>query len=409
EQSIEQSLSTFSSHMVNIVDILKRAEYNSLTLFDELGAGTDPTEGAVLAISILDKLRNSGIRTVATTHYNQLKTYALTTENVANAAMEFDIETLSPTYRLLIGVPGKSNAFEISKRLGLPDEIIDNARALVDSESVEFEDVLSAIESDRQKSEADREETDRLRREVESIKSKLEAEKQKTADMRENILDKARKEAAKILKDTKEEAELIVDELKELSSSMEKDKARRLQQAQDMLRESSKKIDSSLQEDILRVKNTKPPKDLKKGDTVEVLSLNQIGTVLDKPDSSKNVMVQIGLMKVSLPINNLRLSNVNIEAEDRKVKNIVQTKSKYIKKSIDLRGKNIEEAIVELDKYLDDAYLSGLKQVEIIHGKGTGALREGLKPYFKRNRHVKSTRMGEFNEGGTGVTVVELK
>lgn len=409
EQSIEQSLSTFSSHMVNIVDILERAEYNSLALFDELGAGTDPTEGAVLAISILDALRSKKIRTVATTHYNQLKMYALTTEGVANAAMEFDVETLSPTYKLLIGVPGKSNAFEISKRLGLPDAIIDYARELVDAENVEFEDVLSAIESDRQKSEADREEADRLRREVQNLRNTLEEEKEKTREMRQNILDKARREAADIIKETKEEAELILDELKDVSSTIEKDSARRLQQAQDVLRDKSKSIDASLQQDILKVKNAKPPKDLKKGDTVEVLSLKQFGTVLDKPDSSGNVMVQVGLMKVSLPLNSLRLSSVEKEVKERQVKNIVQTKSKYIKNKIDLRGKNVEEAIVELDKYIDDAYLSGLKQVEVVHGKGTGALREGLKPYFKRHRHIKSTRLGEFNEGGDGVTIIELK
>ncbi len=409
EQSIEQSLSTFSSHMVNIVDILGKARYNTLALFDELGAGTDPTEGAVLAIAILDELKARGVRTIATTHYNQLKVYALTTENVENASMEFDIETLSPTYRLLIGIPGKSNAFEISKRLGLGDDIINSARDLVEAENIQFEDMLSEIEKNKNIIEAEREEAERTSAEIEKLKLKLETEKEKLESMREKVIRDAKVEAKSIIKEASDEAKLIIDELKEVSTHMDKDAARRIQQAQDMLRATQGKLDKALQEEILEVRNVAPPKDLKAGDTVEILSLKQKGIIINPPDASGNTMVQVGLMKMTLPVNALKLSTEDEEAVERSAKKMHVAKSKYIKKDIDLRGKNIEEAMMELDKYLDDAYLSGLKQVEIIHGKGTGALREGLRPYFKRHKHIKSTRVGGYNEGGTGVTIVELK
>lgn len=410
EQSIEQSLSTFSSHMTNIVDILNKVEQNSLVLFDELGAGTDPTEGAALAMSILDYLLKMDVRTIATTHYSQLKIYALTTEKVRNASVEFDVETLSPTYRLLIGVPGKSNAFEISKRLGLQSYIIDYARDLISKENIEFEDVLQAIEVDRRKIEEDKAETSRLRLEIESLKQSLSSEKEKTKDMREKILQKSREEARALLKEAKEEADLIVGELRSISSDIEKDRNKRIQEAQGMLKDKLNEVESSLSKNILNVKSKKPPKNLKVGETVEVLTLNQIGTVLSSPDEKGNLEVQIGIMKVNVNISTLRRAqNVDAEKSTFKAKKIVSNKSKIIKNEIDLRGKNIEEALLDIDKYLDDSYIAGLKEVFIIHGKGTGALRDGVKNYLRGHKHVKSYRTGKYGEGGDGVTVVEIK
>ena len=410
EQSIEQSLSTFSSHMTNIVDILNKVEYNSLVLFDELGAGTDPTEGAALAMSILDNLLKMDVRTIATTHYSQLKVYALTTDKVKNASVEFDVETLSPTYRLLIGVPGKSNAFEISKRLGLQNYIIEYARELISKENIEFEDVLQAIERDRKQIEEDKEESKRLRQEIEKLKSSLSSERDKTKDMREKILQKAREEARDVLRNAKESADLIVGELKDISVDIEKDRQKRLQEAQEMLKNELNKAESSISKNILNVKSKKPPKNLKVGEAVEVLSLNQIGTVITTPDEKGNLDVQVGIMKVNVPLATLRrVSNDNSEKINAKTKTIIGTKSKNIKTEIDLRGKNIEEAIIDIDKYLDDSYIAGLKEVYLIHGKGTGALREGVKSYLRGHRHVKGFRTGKYGEGGEGVTVVEIK
>lgn len=410
EQSIEQSLSTFSSHMVNIVDILANVEYNSLILFDELGAGTDPTEGAALAMSILDHLLKLNVRTIATTHYSQLKLYALTTEGVKNASVEFDVETLSPTYRLLIGVPGKSNAFEISKRLGLGEYIIDYARNLISKENVEFEDVLQAMEKDRLAAEANRAEAERYRLEVEKLKADLEIEKDKTKEMRDKILNKAKEDARNILRLAKEDADSLVGELREIASEIEKDRNRKLQEAQDKLKAKLNKAEGEVSRNVLNVKSNKPPKNLKVGETVEVLTFNQKGTVLDEPDDNGNVRIQVGIMKITAHISTLKRATSD---EEEKVhgstKKIMGSKSKEIKTEIDLRGQNLDEAFLELDKYLDDAYIAGLKQINIIHGKGTGVLRDGIKGYLKSHRHVKSSRLGTFGEGGDGVTVVEIK
>lgn len=410
EQSIEQSLSTFSSHMTNIVDILNKVEYNSLVLFDELGAGTDPTEGAALAMSILDHLLKMEVRTIATTHYSQLKIYALTTERVRNASVEFDVETLSPTYRLLIGVPGKSNAFEISRRLGLQSYIIDYAKDLISKENIEFEDVLQAMDRDRRKIEEDKAETERLRFEIESLKRILSAEKEKTKDMREKILHKAREEARLILKEAKEEADLIVSELRSISAEIEKDRNKRIQEAHEMLKKKVDEVESSLSENLLNIKSKKPPKNLKVGETVEVLSLNQVGTVLTEPDEKGNLDVQVGIMKVNVHISTLRRTDSEEKEKNTfKAKKIASNKSRAIKNEIDLRGKTIEEAILDIDKYLDDSYIAGLNEVYIIHGKGTGALRDGVKNYLRGHKHVKSFRTGKYGEGGDGVTVVEIK
>jgi len=410
EQSIEQSLSTFSSHMKNIVGILEEVGPNSLVLFDELGAGTDPTEGAALAMAILDHLLNMDIRTIATTHYSQLKIYALTTDRVKNASVEFDVETLSPTYRLLIGVPGKSNAFEISKRLGLQSYIIEYAKSLVSRENVEFEDVLQAIDRDRRVIEESKQEAEKLKEEVRRLKEELELEKEKIKSSREKIITQAREEARRILRSAKEESEGIIKELRNISSEIERDKLIRIQDMQEKMRKNLDEVESQLSGDILNVKANKEIKNLKVGETVEVLSLKQTGTVLELPDEEGNVLVQIGIMKVKVNKSTLRRAD---QAEEEKAKTrtskMIRSKSSHVKNEIDLRGKTLDEALLELDKYIDDAYLAGLTEAYIIHGKGTGVLREGIKSYLKGHKHIKSYRTGNYNEGGTGVTVIELK
>ncbi|WP_422486981.1 endonuclease MutS2 [Gudongella sp. DL1XJH-153] len=410
EQSIEQSLSTFSSHMTNIVDILDEVNESSLVLFDELGAGTDPTEGAALAMSILDHLRTMGIRTLATTHYSQLKIYALTTDYVRNASVEFDVETLSPTYKLLIGVPGKSNAFEISKRLGLQDYIVDRARELLTKENIEFEDVLQAMDRDRKIAEENKTEAERLKLDIQKLREQLQNEKGKTEELREKILQRAKEEARQIVRNAKDNADLIIDELKSISSEIDRDKGRRLQEAQDMLRKEIREKEAQASTGIKEIKSKKPPMNLKAGETVEVLSLNQQGTVVTPPDDKGNVEVQIGIMKVNVSLSTLRRAEGNEQTTSmEKSKSVNTRKTKAIKSELDLRGRNIEEGTFELDKYLDDAFISGLKEVYIIHGKGTGALRDGVKSYLKNHRLVKSQRLGKYGEGGDGVTVVELK
>ncbi|MCF6461622.1 endonuclease MutS2 [Clostridium sp. Cult3] len=410
EQSIEQSLSTFSSHMTNIVNILENVEYNSLVLFDELGAGTDPTEGAALAMSILDHLLERNIRTIATTHYSQLKVYALTTERVKNASVEFDVDSLRPTYRLLIGVPGKSNAFEISKRLGLQDYIIDYARTLVSKENVEFEDVLQAIDKDRKIIEENRFEAEKLRHEVEKLKEQLDQEKEKTQKSRERIILKAKEEARSILRIAKEESDSIVSELRQISHEIEKDKNKKIHESQERLRSKLDDVEKSISDDVLNVKSKEPPKNLKVGETVEVLSLNQKGSVLELPDENGNVLVQVGIMKVNVHISTLRRAEEEeLDKGQISTKNIIRTKSANVQNEIDLRGKNLDEALLDLDKYIDDVYIAGLKEAYIIHGKGTGVLRSGVNSYLKGHRHIKSSRIGKYGEGGDGVTVIELK
>jgi DNA mismatch repair protein MutS2 len=410
EQSIEQSLSTFSSHMTNIVQIFAELKANSLVLFDELGAGTDPVEGAALAMAILDQLKNRQIRTLATTHYSQLKVYALTSDNVKNASVEFDVETLSPTYKLLIGVPGKSNAFEISKRLGLPEHIINQARELVSQENIEFEDVLQAMDRDRRMAEENKLEAEKIKKEIEALRAEMERERKKLEETREKIIQKAREEALQIVRSAKESSDLLAGELRDLAAELDKEKARRLQEAQDMIREELKNRESAAGNGIKEVISNKPPKNLMAGESVEVLTLNQKGIVLTPPDDKQNVDVQIGIMKVTVKLSTLRrCKDEQPTVAQRGGKTSLGAKSKTIKTELDLRGKNIEEGILEVDKYLDDAYVSGLKEVFIIHGKGTGALREGIKQYMKTHRHVMTMRAGKYGEGGDGVTVVELK
>lgn len=408
EQSIEQSLSTFSSHMVNIVKIVKEATPKSLVLFDELGAGTDPTEGAALARAIMDLMLEKHIRTIATTHYNQLKVYALTTDGVQNASMEFDVETLSPTFRVSIGVPGKSNAFEISKRLGLPSEIIDSARSLINEDNIEFEEVLKAIEKDRSEIVRAKEVVLREREDLKIQNERLEKKLSQMEEREEKILRKAKEEGERILRRAREESQLALSEIKDVQKFLDSENSRRLQDAQDMLREGLEKVSDRSEKIVIEeVKNHS--KDIKAGDTVKIPSLNQEGIVLENVDKSGDVMVQIGIMKMKLP----KKSLIKIEREEEENKNkaakILREKSQNISTEIDLRGRNFEEAKMEVDKYLDDAYISGLKRVRIIHGKGTGVLRQKLKSYLPGLKSVKSIEEAPLSEGGSGVTYVNLK
>ena len=408
EQSIEQSLSTFSSHMVNIVKIVKEATPKSLVLFDELGAGTDPTEGAALARAIMDLMLEKQIRTIATTHYNQLKVYALTTEGVQNASMEFDVETLSPTFRVSIGVPGKSNAFEISKRLGLPSEIIDSAGSLINEDNIEFEEVLKAIEKDRSEIARAKEDVLREREDLKIQNERLEKKLSQMEEREEKILRKAKEEGERILRRAREESQLALSEIKDVQKYLDSENSRRLQDAQDMLREGLEKVSDRSEKIVIEeVKNHS--KDIKAGDTVKIPSLNQEGIVLENVDKSGDVMVQIGIMKMKLP----KKSLIKIEREEEENKNkaakILREKSQNISTEIDLRGRNFEDAKMEVDKYLDDAYISGLKRVRIIHGKGTGVLRQKLKSYLPGLKPVKSIEEAPLSEGGSGVTYVNLK
>lgn len=411
EQSIEQSLSTFSSHMTNIVDILENVEENSLVLFDELGAGTDPTEGAALAMSILDYLYSRGIRTVATTHYSELKIYALTTDGIENASVEFDVESLSPTYKLLIGVPGKSNAFEISKRLGLQDFIIEGAAEFISSDNIEFEDVLSKIEKDRVEIEKSKTDAIRFREDAERLKRELEEKTEKLDKNKEHILRQAREEARETLLKARDESTEILAEIRSISEDIEKERQHRLEEARIRLKGNIDSIEGSLSEDLLTTKKShKPLQTVKVGEEVRILSFNQNGVIVAPPDQNGNVLVQIGIMKMTVPMDTIEKSkSTSKEKTNGSARSVMKDKAKNVKTEIDLRGKDLEEAKYEVDKYLDDAALAGVNEVSIIHGKGTGVLRKGISQMMKSHRHVKSSRLGGFSEGGDGVTIVELK
>ncbi|AIS52742.1 endonuclease MutS2 [Thermoanaerobacter kivui] len=406
EQSIEQSLSTFSSHMTNIVSILKKVNKNCLVLMDELGAGTDPVEGAALAMSILDTLHKIGAKTIATTHYSELKQYALKTEGVENASVEFDVETLKPTYRLLIGLPGKSNAFEISKRLGLTEEIIENARRYISGEALKFEDIITDLETKRKELERANHEIAVLKRDIEALKEELEKEKKKLQAEKDKIINNAKEKARKIIQDAKATADEIIDKIKEAEKAESKD---RIIQT---VREKIKKNMEELEREISTPKEitySKIPDRVKEGQTVYIVPLDQNGIVLSPPDKSGNVEVQAGILKMNVHISNLRIVEDSQEEEAKKgYSRFINEKSQTVSTSIDLRGKNLDDALIEVEKYIDDAYLAGLKQVTIIHGRGTGTLRAGIFQFLRGNKYVKSFRLGKYGEGGDGVTIVEL-
>lgn len=405
EQSIEQSLSTFSSHMVNIVDILGKFNENSLVLFDELGAGTDPQEGAALAISILDEVVGRGARVMATTHYPELKAYGYNRPQVVNASVEFDIETLSPTYRLLIGVPGRSNAFEISKRLGLGDHIINQAKSFTGTDRHEVESMIASLEESRVKSEKDADEAYGLLQEASYLHEQL-AERMKTFDEKKEALEKKAKDRArKIVDDAKLEAEKIIDELKE----MKKNAASMVKEHE--LIDAKKRLDAAApaENKVLKkaVEARERQQNLQVGDEVKVLSYGQKGTLLEKTSNNEWV-VQIGILKMKLPEADLQYIKPEKEPVQKAVLN-VRNRTSHVKLELDLRGERYEDAIVRTEKYLDDALLANYPRVSIIHGKGTGALRQGIQQLLKGHKRVKSFRYGEAGEGGYGVTVVELK
>lgn len=411
EQSIEQSLSTFSSHMTNIVSILQQADGGSLCLFDELGAGTDPTEGAALAISVLDHLHGRGIRTMATTHYSELKVYALSTPFVENASCEFSVETLRPTYRLLIGIPGKSNAFAISSKLGLPDHIIEDAKRHITEDKESFEDLLANLENSRVTIEKERLEIAGYKEEVKALKQKLEAKQEKIDQAKEKILRQANEEAREILQNAKELADETIRVFQKAEAGISiKDLEKSRQKVRDKISEKNEK---------LTLKNDKPthkvlkPTQIKPGDSVKVVSMGLKGTVSSLPDKNGNLFVQCGIIRSKVSLNDLVLieeETINTGKMQRSSSGkLKMSKSYSISTEINLLGRTVDEALSELDKYLDDAYLAHLPSVRVVHGKGTGALRNAVHNYLRKNRVVKNYRLGEYGEGDAGVTIVEFK
>lgn len=414
EQSIEQSLSTFSSHMKNIVSIIDKASYDSLVLVDELGAGTDPTEGAALAIAILERFYDSGALTMATTHYNELKKYALATSGVENAAMEFDVETLTPTYRLLIGVPGKSNAFEISKKLGLSESVIERASEHIKHGDMEFENVISSIEDDKRKAAADRLDAESMRAEIEEKLKKLEEKEKAISEKRADIIAEAKREARELLRETKSAVKDVQKDLRRLQKSgahtnlntgaLEKSR-RKINEAEDLVSEK-----------VVKQVNSEPVSadTLKIGDRVKLLTIGQNGTILSLPDEKGNLMINIGALKVKARLQDLMLIN---EGKDRKPQakssskygSLLRSKSSSVSASINVMGKNLEDALADVEKYLDDVYMAGLDMVSIIHGRGGGILKDGIRQMLKRKKYVDSYGAASYNDGGEGVTLVRMK
>ncbi len=414
EQSIEQSLSTFSSHMTNTVSILKESDAHSLILFDEIGAGTDPTEGAALAISILNDLHKRGITTMATTHYSEIKVYALTTDGVENACCEFDVESLRPTYRLLIGIPGKSNAFAISKKLGLPDYIIKDASARMDADDVQFEDLLSDLEHSRITIEKERAEINAYKQEIQQLKDELKTKSDRLDERRDKILRKANEEAAAILKDAKEYADQTIKTMNKHGMTVKE-----LEKQRSAIRDKMNKRQEKLSVQAAKPKAHKAHdiSEFKVGTHVRVLSMNLIGTVTAPPSPKGEITVQMGSLSTKTKINNLEILVGYKDPEEAKKApkgaggsgKIKMSKAASISHEINLLGLTVDEAVAKLDKYLDDAYISRIPQVRIVHGKGTGALRNGVTAYLRGVPYIKSFRLGEIGEGDTGVTIVDFK
>lgn len=417
EQSIEQSLSTFSSHMTNIVDILGKADSRSLCLFDELGAGTDPTEGAALAIAILNFLHNMKCRTMATTHYSELKLYALSTPGVENACCEFDVQTLRPTYRLLIGIPGKSNAFAISRKLGLPDYIIEDARNRIEAEDETFEDIISHLEESRVTIEKEQQEIQSYKAEIARLKSRLEQKEERFDERKDKMIRSANEEAQRILREAKETADRTIKNINKLATASGID-TKALEAERSKLRDNLGKVEKglSLKQEAQPHKAINP-KTLKIGDGVKVLSLNLKGTISTLPDARGNLFVQMGILRSQVNISDLELikeESVSGPGLDNRRKGsgssgIKIAKSASVSTEINLLGMTVDEAISHLDKYLDDAYIAHLPQVRVVHGKGTGALRAGIHKHLKRLKYVKEFHLGEFGEGDAGVTIVVFK
>ena len=412
EQSIEQNLSTFSSHMTNIIHILKEANEHSLVLFDELCAGTDPTEGAALAVSILSYFHSRGIRTMATTHYSEIKIYALTTSGIENACCEFNVETLSPTYRLLIGIPGKSNAFAISKKLGLSDTLIEDARTRISSNEQNFEDLLSDLEASRITIEKEQAEINRYKSEIAALKQQLKNKQEKLDESRDAILRKAKEEANQILQEAKDTADEAIRNFNKYGTTrpsiqeMEKQRTNIREKMAANEKKSSKEKDTAIY-------NPKVPKKLRIGDSVKVLSMNLTGAVHSLPNAKGDLFVQMGILRSQVNIKDLVLIEDAAPGSKKYAKTgagkLKMSKSASVSTEINLIGKTVDEAIALLDKYLDDAYLAHLPSVRIVHGKGTGALRSAVQSHLKRQSYIKSFHLGEFGEGDAGVTIAEFK
>lgn len=412
EQSIEQSLSTFSSHMKKIVEILNNADSEALCLFDELGAGTDPTEGAALAISILSFLHRMQIRTIATTHYSELKVFALSSEGVENASCEFDIETLRPTYRILIGVPGKSNAFAISKKLGLPDYIIAEAKTHIKKEDESFEDLMIKLEENRQIIEKERIEIEKYKREIESLKRHYSIKDKNIDNRREDIISKAKEEAKRILEEAKETADTTISNINKIASGAGLGKA--LEKERDTIRNNINFLSTNSKKK--KIKNITPKEKLmklKSGDSVRVISMNIKGTVTSSPNEKGMLFVQMGILRSQVNINDIEIIEENIVSDNkagkRKSSSSSMMKALNISPEINLIGLNVDDACNELDKYLDDALLSHLDYVRIIHGRGTGALKNGIHAYLKKQNYIKSYSLADFDDGGDAVTIVKFK
>ena len=405
EQSIEQSLSTFSSHMKNIVGILENADERSLILLDELGAGTDPIEGAALAMSILEELHSRGAITAATTHYSEIKAFALTHDGMENASMEFDVDKLCPTYRLFIGIPGKSNAFEISRRLGISEYIIESAKSYIKKEDSDFESVLSDAENKKRRAEDELEQAELARQEQARLAEELKREREKLDAEKAELKQKAREEARKIVADTRREMEQLVIQIRSIKTIDQREADRMIQQTRDALRNT----ENALAEQLPTAKKAggKAPKSVKPGDKVTVISVDKPATVLSLPDRNGEVQVQIGIIKMSVKLDDIRLSNEN-QLQTASVK-VEYDPSNTVGLELDVRGKLVDEALPLVDAYLLSAQHQGLHEVNIIHGKGTGALRAGIQSYLKNHNRVKSFRNGNYGEGDFGVTVVTLK
>lgn len=410
EQSIEQSLSTFSSHMVNIVNILKRADDNSLVLFDELGAGTDPTEGAALAISILEYLKAFKIKTVATTHYSEIKLFALSTDRVQNASCEFDVESLKPTYKLLTGIPGKSNAFSISRRLGLEDSIIERANELLSEEDIKFEDVITDLQENKKKAQSEKEYAERMRREIADLREKLEKERIAVKESKARILEEARREAKIIVMDAKEEANEVIRDLERIRQKGAENLNEKIQNARERLKKKEDTIDAKMSKaKTPKRTNRELPRNLMIGETVTIISMNQEASVIKLPDKDGVLRVEAGIFKMDVHISDIAQIKEPKEKETGYTKSSFQSKAKTATTEIDVRGQNLDEAMMNVDKFLDDCCLGGVSTVTIIHGKGTGILRKGIQDMLRRHKRVKSFRNGTFGEGEMGVTVAELK
>ncbi|MFL0470497.1 endonuclease MutS2 [Priestia sp. 179-F W1.4 NHS] len=405
EQSIEQSLSTFSSHMVNIVDILQKVDHESLVLFDELGAGTDPQEGAALAISILDQVYERGARVVATTHYPELKAYGYNREGVVNASVEFDIETLSPTYKLLIGVPGRSNAFEISKRLGLSAEVIERAKGYIGSETNKVENMIASLEDSRRQSEHELEEAEQLRKEAQKLHKELQSQIIEFNEKRDKLYEKAEEKAQATVQAASEEAEKIISDLRKMSQKNHAlVKEHELIEARKRLEDAVPTLEKSKKKPAVPKKQERT---LQAGDEVKVLSWGQKGTLVERV-SNNEWQVQMGIMKMKVKEKDLEYISSPKPVETKPLAT-VKGKDYHVNLELDLRGERYENALIRVEKYIDDALLANYPRVSIIHGKGTGALRKGVQEYLKNHRSVKNIRFGEASEGGSGVTVVEFK